>query len=306
MRVVAVLLLFVICHVLSEPLWGQTGHCVTALVAQKLLSTAATNEVYDLIPSQNGQLYLVANWADQIRSQPAYKWTSPLHFADTPDWACVYKTTDCEHDACVVTAIANYTTRQVQGNLPLTQKVDALKFFVHFVGDIHQPLHVGFIGNLGGNKLTGKFLGKTTNLHSLWDSAIIDKVMKDRFNNDQNQLAAYLLNRVQNGDWKSKVAQWKSCSPPQANSTEARIGASYGSCPEVWADESAKLACDYAYVQADGKTPVPNNFNLGQDYYDRNLEIVFIQLAKAGVRMAAVLNNLYPGAVPQEAPAALF
>jgi len=285
--VVSVMLLSM-CTVHSVPLWGQAGHSITAILAQKMLTSAATNEIKDLIPQQNGELYLVANWADQIRSQPAYKWSAVLHYADTPDWACVYKTTECEHDACVVTAIANYTSRQSQTNLPFTQRVEALKFFVHFVGDVHQPLHVGFIGNLGGNKLTGTFMGKNTNLHSLWDSAIIDKVMKEKFNGDQNQFANYLWSRI-NGDWKSQVTQWKSC---KKNATDAGVDA-YGACPEIWADESAKLACDYCYVGADGKTPIKNNFVLGQDYYDRNLEIVMIQLAKAGVRMGTILNNLY-------------
>jgi len=158
------------------------------------------------------------------------------------------------------------------------------------VGDVHQPLHVGFISNLGGNSLKGTFLGKSTNLHSLWDSAIIDKVMKDRFGNDQDQFAAYLWSRI-NGDWKPQVKTWLSCTQ---NANDTSVSADpYGACPQVWADESAKLACDYAYVQANGKTPITNNFNLGQDYYDRNLEIVMIQLAKSGVRMGTILNNLY-------------
>jgi len=286
-------LFFSLCTVWGAPLWGQTGHMVTGLVAQKLLTTAASNEVYDLIPQQNGQLSLVANWADQVRSQPAYKWSAPLHYTDTPDWACVYKPADCDHNMCVVSAISNYTTRQSQSNLPLTQRVEALKFFVHFVGDVHQPLHVGFISNLGGNKLTGKFLNKNTNLHSLWDSAIIDKVVKDQFGGSQDNFANYLWNRISTGDWKKFVSDWKSCSSSHNLTKDEIAAAPYGACPDVWADESAKLACDYAYVQADGKTPIQNNFNLGQDYYDRNLEIVMIQLAKAGVRMGTIINNLY-------------
>jgi len=150
------------------------------------------------------------------------------------------------------------------------------------VGDVHQPLHVGFIGNLGGNKLTGKFMGKSTNLHSLWDSGLINVVLDQRFGKNENSFADYLWNRI-NGDWKSQVPSWKSCSG----------SAPFEACPDQWADESSLLACDYCYVEADGKTPIQNGFNLGDDYYQRNIETVMVQLAKAGVRMANVLNNLY-------------
>jgi len=277
--------------VLSAPLWGLAGHQITALIAQRMLTSAATNQIDTLLPQQNGELYVVADWADQVRSQPAFKWSAPLHYADTPDWACYYTSSDCDHDMCVVSAISNYTTRQSDRKLALIQRVEALKFFVHFVGDVHQPLHVGFIGNLGGNKLSGTFMGKTTNLHSLWDTAIITKVMNDDFGGDRDAFVEYLWTRI-NGDWKKQADQWKLCTGNEETNGTV-FAAPFGACPEVWADESAKLACDYCYVQADGKTPITNNFNLGQSYYDRNVEIVMIQLAKAGVRMGNILNNLY-------------
>jgi len=269
----------------AVPLWGAIGHSVTGLLAQRILTGAAPEKIYNLIPQQNGELSKVANWADQVRNQNAYKWSAPLHYADTPDWACYYTSTDCEHDMCVVSAIYNYTERQNQPSLPLSQRSEALKFFVHFVGDVHQPLHVGFIGNLGGNSLKGYFMGSSTNLHSVWDSGLINVLLSERFGGDQNQFADYLWSRI-NGDWGWQVPAWRRCS-------DGAAFASFASCPDEWADESAHLACDYAYVEADGKTPISNNFDLGRDYYDRNIEVVQIQLAKAGVRMANVLNNLY-------------
>jgi len=135
-------------------------------------------------------------------------------------------------------------------------------------------------------------MGKSTNLHSLWDSGIITKVMTERFSNNQDQFASYLLGRI-NGDWKQQATQWKSCTAQDKNDTDAVGAAPFGACPDVWADESAKLACDYCYVEADGKTRIKNKFVLGQPYFDRNVETVMKQLAKSGVRMANVLNNLY-------------
>jgi len=150
------------------------------------------------------------------------------------------------------------------------------------VGDVHQPLHVGFIGNLGGNKLTGTFLGKNTNLHSLWDSGIITQLLNTQYGGDMYGLADDLIRRI-NGEWAPLAAKWKKCTG----------SIPFSSCPDQWADESAVLACDNAYVGADGKTPIKNGFTLGIDYYDRNVETVMLQLAKSGVRMANVLNNLY-------------
>jgi len=65
-------------------------------------------------------------------------------------------------------------------------------------------------------------------------------------------------------------------------------------CPDDYADGSVQMACNYAYVEADGSTHVPNNFALGDPYYNRNIPIVYEQLAKGGVRLAAILNRIWP------------
>ena len=97
----------------------------------------------------NGQsLADVANWADQVKSNPAYSWSYGYHFVDTPDWACNFDySRDCADDSCVVGAIANYTKR-LQSYTGSEQEV-ALKFVIHFVGDVHQPLHCGFTSDKG-------------------------------------------------------------------------------------------------------------------------------------------------------------
>jgi len=267
----------------AAPLWGAVGHEVTGRVAQNMLTQPTFDKVRALIPQQNGELALVADWADQVRSQKAFAWSSPLHFADVPDWACDYiHSRDCSNNMCVVGAVSNYTTRQADQRLALVQRVEALKFFVHFTGDIHQPLHVGFLSNLGGNKLTGKFMGKSTNLHSLWDSGLINVALGERFHNDPLELSDYLWKMI-NGDWKQNATQWRQCSRKTP----------YSACPDDWANESAELACNHAYVGADGHTRIQNNFNLDRDYYDRNIDVVLGQLAKSGVRMANVLNFVY-------------
>jgi hypothetical protein len=83
----------------------------------------------------------VANWADQVRSQPDYKWSAPLHFIDTPDWECAYTpATDCVDSKCVAGAIGNYSKRVVSMDGDTAD--EAAKFITHFCGDIHQPLQL--------------------------------------------------------------------------------------------------------------------------------------------------------------------
>jgi hypothetical protein len=86
-------------------------------------------------------LHQVANWADQVRSQPDYKWSAPLHFIDTPDWECAYTpATDCVDSKCVAGAIGNYSKRVVSMDGDTAD--EAAKFITHFCGDIHQPLQL--------------------------------------------------------------------------------------------------------------------------------------------------------------------
>lgn len=129
---------------------------------QLLTSNTASQVGKILKPGET--LESVSTWADQIKSDPAYKWSSALHFINTPDWQCAFTpTTDCAGDRCLYGAILNYTARSTDKTGE--QQYEALKFLDHFLGDIHQPLHVAFQSNLGGNTIKGTFLGESGNLH---------------------------------------------------------------------------------------------------------------------------------------------
>jgi len=225
----------------------------------------------------------------QVRSTKAYAWSGPLHYINTPDWVCDYvRSRDCIANGminfCVDGAIQNYTARVSDTSLPFDQQAEALKFFVHFFGDIHQPLHCGFTSDEGGNTLKGTFEGSSTNLHSVWDTGILTKRMAANFGANQTTYANYLLNQIRT-DWAPLAKQWVECES---------TGSPYGACSEEWGNESTKLSCEYSYVEADGTTHITNNFVLGDPYYERNYPIVDMQLAKAGVRMAYVMNQIWP------------
>jgi len=280
-------LLFV--AVSAVPLWGPTGHITVATIAQALLGDNASQQVLKLLPDNDGQLAQIANWADQVKDEPAYEWSKSLHYINTPEWKCDYeRSRDCISDGakkfCVDTAIQNYTARVQDSSISFDQQNEALKFLTHFVGDIHQPLHVGFLQDEGGNTLNGYFLSSSTTLHEVWDSYIIDELLSQNFKGNASELPAYLLQQIQSGMYKNDVAAWQQC----ADSTHDNA------CSPEWAMESVGLACNYSYVEANGKTHIENDFKLEMDYYTRNYPTVELQLAKGGVRLANVLNLIWP------------
>jgi hypothetical protein len=275
----------------AAPLWGQTGHTTIATIAQALLNSHATQQVLKLLPDNDGQLAQIANWADEVKYTPAYEWSKALHYINTPAWACDYdRSRDCISygvaNFCVDTAVQNYTARVQNASLPFDQQNEALKFLTHFVGDIHQPLHVGFLQDQGGNTIYGYFLNFTnsTSLHEIWDTYIIDALVLSQFGGNFSALPDYLLQQIQSGAYESDVGQWLEC----ADSTPDNA------CSPEWAMESVGFACNYSYVEADGVTHIANNFELESDYYYRNYPIVELQLAKGGVRLANVLNQIWP------------
>lgn len=265
--------------VLSAPpavAWGNTGHELTAQIATALLTpeaAAAASKILD-----GASLVSVATWADKVKHEHGYYWSAPLHFVNTPDWACHYAASDCPDNACVVGAINNYTSRITSQTGEQLQ--EALKFTVHFCGDVTQPLHVAFGSDHGGNYIKGDFYGDYTELHAVWDYGIIEHRMNQSFGGDQESYGDFLTAAVQSGgNFSSNATSWTQCSS----------GAWL--CPDEWATDTAGLACSHAYTESDG-TVVPNYFDLGDTYFEWTYRVVDEQLAKAGVRMAYTLNKL--------------
>jgi len=143
--------------------WGTVGHRIIARLAQSELTEITQDWIQTLIPWHlNGNLSAMAAWADLIlyndtnsNGSDNWQWSRPLHYINTPDWSCTYLVErDCINDICVDGAIRNYTKR-LESELDDIQHQEALYFLIHFVGDIHQPLHTGFQNDFGGNNVRG-------------------------------------------------------------------------------------------------------------------------------------------------------
>ncbi|KAI5385409.1 Endonuclease 4 [Lathyrus oleraceus] len=174
--------------------WGREGHYVVCKITQEYLSENALFAVKQLLPdSAHGDLAALCSWPDEIRFH--YHWSSALHYAITPDFLCNYQyCRDC-HDSygrkhrCVTGAIHNYTMQLKLAYADASSKfnynlTEALLFLSHFVGDVHQPLHVGFTGDLGGNSITVRWYRRKTNLHHVWDNMIIESALKMFYGSD--------------------------------------------------------------------------------------------------------------------------
>lgn len=235
--------------------WDDDGHRIVARIAEANLTPEARRLVRDLLG--DASLSDVATWADEIKSRPEWRWTGPLHYVNVPDDAVAFDVNrDCPPTGCVVSAIYDYARRLRDAGLAREERAEALRFLVHFVGDVHQPLHVSRASDRGGNDVWVVFFGERERLHWVWDGLIIR-----RLGRDWPALADELAGTVSEGD----VVVWCASGPVE------------------WAQESFRLAMAFAYA-------VPEDGHIGEAYWGRAVGVARRRLAMAGIRLAGLLN----------------
>ncbi len=151
--------------------WGADGHRLITEYAFARLSPAARVQVERLMALEpEATLASISTWADEVRSPTTAAW----HYVNFPrDADCHYDGDRmCTQGNCVVGAIQRQLA-VLSSDAPDAKRLLALKYLVHFVGDVHQPLHAGFADDRGGNSLQIQAFRRGTNLHALWDSALV-------------------------------------------------------------------------------------------------------------------------------------
>jgi len=152
--------------------WGAQGHQLVAEYAASRLSAQARAEIDRLLALEPGAtLVSVSTWADEKRSPATAAW----HYLNFP------RDADCSYDAAISCIDGNCVVGSIErqaailaSNAPDAERLKAMKYLVHMVADVHQPLHAGFADDRGGNSFQIQAYGRGTNLHALWDSALID------------------------------------------------------------------------------------------------------------------------------------
>lgn len=268
--------------------WGNEGHRIVARIAMQLLTPAARAEVRDLLG--NDRLDNVALFADDIRNFPPPRTrpeTKLWHFADIPlgqqydgdarycnrsPWGdCIVEALDRFNDV-LFNDFSDFPTNRLEYD---NSREEALKFIVHFVGDLHQPLHCADKdGDGGGNRRRVRFFNASTNLHSLWDSGILGRAMT----NDGLTVVTY-ANRLS----ADLTTEQRNFARSTTRVTRAQI--------IDWANQSHAIAVRDVYTGV--AQNISTTSTLGQSYFDLNRRNVDDQLKQGGVRLARILNSAF-------------
>ncbi len=243
--------------------WGRIGHRVAGKIAEGRLTPAAKAAVASLLePGES--LADVSTWADEVRRD--FPESGPWHYINIPITEPKYDPKFIPEEGCVITKIDDFRKILADPAAPRIERQKALKFLVHFVQDMHQPVHVGHRADRGGNDLQVQFFDRGSNLHRVWDSGMIEHDMKTE------------------AEWVDLISKQIT---PELSQSWCRGG------PPEWADESLALA-RLAYRNPADQAELKKGAKLGQAYQDAYLPLAERRLAMAGVRLAWILNTAFP------------
>jgi len=259
MKTIQLLFLFLIMSsvgVKANEDWGKTGHRVTGEIAEKYLTKKAKKEIDKLL---NGySLAFVSNYADEIKSDDKYKKYYTWHYVNFP-FGSTYESHPKSDKGDIIVGINTCIEVLKNENSSREDKVFYLKMLVHFLGDLHQPMHVsGVVDDKGGNDFQVRWFNEGTNLHVVWDTKMIESYGMSYFEMAANekQLSKQQLEFIQQGT----VLDW--------------VNDSRELCQDIYenVEVGEKLRYRYSY-----------------DYMDD----VLLQLQKSGIRLAVILNDIF-------------
>ena len=251
--------ILVACFATQAFAWGRDGHAVVGALAERQLRPAAKAEVARLLAGEpDPTLAGVASWADDMRAAEGPGKSAPLHYVNFRSHDCSYvPARDCPDGNCVIAAINRNFLILSDRARPDAERRDALKYLVHFVGDVHQPLHSTPRDDKGGGDFQVNYQGTGSNLHKVWDGMIIDR------------------RKSTPADYASALAS----QPALAADATRR-----SDLPAVdWALESCRIVRDGNLY--------PSGHVVDDAYLDRQVPTVDLRLRLAGNRLADMLNS---------------
>lgn len=236
--------------------WGAIGHRAAAQIAEDYLTPEARIAVEEILGAET--LAEASTWADFMRADPSEFWqqtANPWHYVTVPPGK-TYEDVGPPEQGDAASALTRFTVMLRDGEATPDDRALALRFIVHIIADLHQPLHVGNGTDRGGNDFEITYFGEPSNLHRLWDSQLIESKKLS-----YTELAAWLNARIGPNDFRA----WNNPDPL------------------VWIAESAAIR-DRIY---------PDDNEIRYDYAYRWTDTLYSRLQKAGVRTAAYLNMLF-------------
>ena len=245
---------------LSSFAWGMLGHRIVGQVAESYLTKKTKKEIRKILGAES--VAMSANWADFIKSDSTYDYLDTWHYVNFPKnlqlpefQAFVAKDTGVN----AYTKINFLTSELKKKDLPADKKVMYLRLLIHFVGDVHQPMHASPDGTAGGNTVRVTWFGQNTNLHRVWDSQLIEYQQLS-----YTEYAAHI-----NHTTKAQRALWQ------------------GQPLSQWLFESYTISGGLIDAISEANSKLSYNYNF------QHVETLNAQLLKGGVRLAAVLNDIF-------------
>jgi hypothetical protein len=267
--------------------WGKAGHEVVGIIAENNLTDEARAKINHIMDKQS--LAAASLWPDQIKFVKGWTHTRTYHYMSIDDGSNYYEALEHLTEAQrkysdIVRSLLKAEDILRDDWSSKLDKANAIRFLVHFIGDLHQPLHIGRYEDTGGNAIKLKWFNAQTNLHSIWDNSII-KTFVDRAENMLKFNSTFLdvfnplnspveIAAVQTGGNEIYPLL------PTANPEEIRQWQS--SYIMTWLEESLEMRNDVYYKHTGSS----------ESYYQRNYKAVNIRLLQAGYRLAAWLNAL--------------
>lgn len=246
--------------------WGPKGHDIVAAIAEQNLTSKARKELNKILDGHSIVYY--SSWMDNIQNSPNWKGgydkTKTWHYANV-DKGLTYQTMKKNEQGDVVTALTELTREMTENydRLSDSLKADYVKMIIHMVGDLHCPMHAGRLSDRGGNGCKVKWFGQKTNLHSVWDSKMIDSARK----------------------WS--YSEWRDHLDRKGKKFYKTVGqGSY----EDWFMATVKNAAElYDHVERQDKEEPNFSYQYVYDFSPMLEE----QLLLGGLRLAHVLNSIF-------------
>lgn len=276
----AIVFVAMACVAVPASAWGPNGHAIVADIAEAHLTPVARKQIDQLLAAEGKtSLDQIADWADVYRR--THPETGAWHFVDIPLRAQTYdEDRDCPAGNCIVDKIVAFAKVLGDRSASTTERTQALNFLVHFLGDVHQPLHCEDNGDQGGNAIKVTFYGRPQKLHAIWDSEILERATGlrtmmpgYRIDHGAARAVAQKLNKAID---PNQAARW---APPD-------MLAHIHDTTVQWATESHLLA-QSAYRAMDGNT------RLDDPYENQEWPVVQQQLERGGIRLAELLNEIF-------------
>jgi hypothetical protein len=241
--------------------WDRDGHRAICYTALELTTESARKQIFTLLGiSTEDQFAEACVWADHIATdRPA---TAAWHGIDIPkDARAIDLARDCKGPAsCIVAQIEKHAAT-LKSTAPKTDRAEALRFLAHLVGDLHQPINIGFTDQRGGREISGMFHGRPSNLHDVWDRGLL----------------ATLVPAGRDG---AKIIY-------DASAWMGRLNGGEKKTPLEWANETLWITV----APPTGYLGNPGGDFFGERYIRQNRQVALEQIDKAGFRLGEMLNE---------------